>query len=93
LLWQPLAHATMRAFFIWLLILPIRGYKLLLSPWVGHSCRFQPTCSTYAIDALERHGPIRGLWLTIVRLVRCNPWGGSGFDPVPPKVRSDQDQK
>ena len=54
----------MRAFFVWLLILPIRAYKLILSPWLGHSCRFQPTCSAYAIEALETHGPIRGLWLT-----------------------------
>lgn len=74
----------MRAAAIWALTLPIRAYRLLLSPWVGHSCRFQPTCSVYAIEALETHGPLRGLWLTVRRLVRCNPWGGSGYDPVPP---------
>ncbi|WP_084863958.1 membrane protein insertion efficiency factor YidD [Salibaculum halophilum] len=74
----------MRAVLIWLLILPIRAYRLLLSPWLGNACRFQPSCSTYAIEALETHGPLRGLWLTLNRLARCNPWGGSGYDPVPP---------
>jgi len=74
----------MRAVLIWLLIRPIRAYQLLLSPWLGHSCRFQPTCSAYAIEALETHGPVRGLWLALRRVARCNPWGGSGFDPVPP---------
>ena len=74
----------MRALFVWLLKLPIRAYRLILSPWVGHSCRFQPTCSVYAMEALDRHGPVRGLGLTIWRLARCNPWGGSGYDPVPP---------
>lgn len=68
----------------WLLSLPIRAYRLVLSPWVGMHCRFQPTCSAYALEALERHGPFRGSWLTIRRLARCHPCGGSGFDPVPP---------
>ncbi|MEM9427493.1 MAG: membrane protein insertion efficiency factor YidD [Pseudomonadota bacterium] len=76
----------MRASVTWLLILPIRAYRLILSPWIGHSCRFQPSCSAYAIEALETHGPVRGLWLTLRRLARCNPWGGSGLDPVPPPV-------
>ncbi len=67
----------------WLLSLPVRAYRLLLSPWVGHGCRFQPTCSVYALDALERHGAIRGGWLALRRILRCNPWGGSGYDPVP----------
>ncbi|MEL6681889.1 MAG: membrane protein insertion efficiency factor YidD [Pseudomonadota bacterium] len=75
--------ARLRAVCIWVLILPIRGYRMFFSPWLGHSCRFQPTCSAYAIEALERHGPVRGLFLTLRRLGRCNPWGGSGFDPVP----------
>jgi len=77
----------MRSVLIWLLILPIRAYRLLLSPWLGHACRFQPSCSAYAIEALETHGPLRGLWLTLNRLARCNPWGGSGYDPVPPTRR------
>ncbi|MDG1210997.1 MAG: membrane protein insertion efficiency factor YidD [Paracoccaceae bacterium] len=72
----------MRAALTWLLILPIRAYRLFLSPWLGHSCRFHPTCSVYAIEALQRHGPLRGLWLTLRRIVRCNPWGGCGFNPV-----------
>ncbi len=66
-----------------LLTLPIRAYRLMLSPWVGHGCRFQPTCSAYALEALERHGAIKGLWLTVRRLARCHPWGGHGYDPVP----------
>lgn len=74
----------MKGFLTWLLILPIRAYRLILSPWVGHSCRFQPSCSVYAIEALNTHGPVRGLWLTLRRIVRCNPWGGFGYDPVPP---------
>ena len=67
-----------------ILALPVHGYRLLLSPWMGHGCRFQPTCSAYALEALRIHGGLRGGWLTLVRLARCNPWGGSGFDPVPP---------
>lgn len=61
----------------------IRGYQLFISPWIGPRCRFLPTCSDYALDALARHGAIRGGWLTVRRLVRCHPFGGSGFDPVP----------
>ena len=66
-----------------LLALPIQAYRLLLSPWVGHHCRFQPTCSAYALEALERHGALRGGWLALRRLIRCRPAGGSGYDPVP----------
>ena len=63
--------------------LPVRAYRLLLSPWVGHSSRFQPTCSAYALEALERHGALRGGWLMLRRIARCHPWGGSGIDNVP----------
>ncbi len=66
-----------------LLALPVRGYRLILSPWLGWSCRYQPTCSQYALDALESHGALRGGWLALRRIARCNPWGGSGYDPVP----------
>ncbi|SIS70778.1 membrane protein insertion efficiency factor YidD [Phaeovulum vinaykumarii] len=66
-----------------LLALPVHAYRLVLSPWLGNSCRFQPTCSAYALEALERHGAIRGGWLALWRILRCNPWGGSGYDPVP----------
>jgi uncharacterized protein len=61
----------------------IRGYQLLISPLLPPSCRFLPTCSDYAIEALARHGPMRGTGLAIVRLARCHPWGGDGYDPVP----------
>jgi putative membrane protein insertion efficiency factor len=62
-----------------------RAYKLTLSPWIGRSCRFVPTCSDYARDALILHGPVRGGWLAVRRLCRCHPFGGSGLDPVPPR--------
>jgi uncharacterized protein len=62
-----------------------RGYKLTLSPLIGQSCRFLPTCSDYGRDALIAHGPVRGGWLTVRRLCRCHPFGGSGYDPVPPQ--------
>ena len=66
-----------------LLAVPIRAYRLLLSPWLGRGCRFQPSCSAYALAALERHGALRGGWLATWRILRCNPWGGAGYDPVP----------
>lgn len=66
-----------------LLIGLVRGYRLLLSPWLGSACRFEPTCSVYAIEALERHGAARGSWLTVARLARCQPWCQGGHDPVP----------
>lgn len=58
-------------------------YRGAISPLLPRSCRFTPTCSQYAIEALRRHGPFKGLWLTVKRIVRCHPWGGSGYDPVP----------
>ncbi len=67
-----------------LLALPVRAYRLVLSPWVGHYCRYQPTCSAYALEALERHGGLRGGWLILRRIGRCHPLGGHGYDPVPP---------
>lgn len=68
-----------------LIALPIRAYRLIFSPWVGHNCRYQPTCSAYALEALERHGALRGGWLALRRIGRCHPWGRSGYDPVPPR--------
>ncbi len=65
--------------------LPIRAYRLVLSPWVGMHCRYQPTCSAYALEALETHGPIKGSWLAFKRVGSCHPFGGHGFDPVPAK--------
>lgn len=66
------------------LALPVRAYRLVFSPWVGHNCRYLPTCSAYALEALERHGALRGGWLAARRIARCHPWGGSGIDEVPP---------
>ncbi|MDE5902919.1 MAG: membrane protein insertion efficiency factor YidD [Muribaculaceae bacterium] len=66
-----------------LLILPILFYRGAISPHFPPSCRFTPTCSAYAVEALRKHGPLKGLWLTLRRLSRCHPWGGSGYDPVP----------
>jgi putative membrane protein insertion efficiency factor len=65
------------------LILLVRVYQITLSPLLPTSCRYYPSCSTYAIEALERHGAIRGGWLTLRRLVRCNPFTPGGYDPVP----------
>lgn len=66
-----------------ILSMPVRAYRMLFSPWVGYHCRYQPTCSAYALEALEKHGALRGGWLTIRRLARCHPLGGSGIDNVP----------
>lgn len=66
-----------------LLILPIRFYRACISPMFPPSCRYVPTCSQYAIEAITKHGPFKGLWLAMKRLMRCHPWGGSGYDPVP----------
>ncbi len=68
---------------VWLLILPIKFYKNFISPLTPPSCRYTPTCSTYAIEAIRKYGPFKGLWLAVKRILRCNPWGGSGYDPVP----------
>ncbi|MGH1458726.1 MAG: membrane protein insertion efficiency factor YidD [Paracoccaceae bacterium] len=73
---SPLAH---------LLALPIRAYRLVFSPWVGFNCRYQPTCSAYALEALQKHGAFRGGWMAAKRIGRCNPWGNCGYDPVPDK--------
>lgn len=66
-----------------ILLLPIYFYKGAISPLTPPSCRFTPSCSTYAVEALRRHGPVKGLYLAIRRILRCHPWGGSGYDPVP----------
>ena len=67
----------------WLLIVPIRFYQKYISPLTPATCRFTPTCSHYAIEAIRKHGPFKGLALAVWRILRCNPWGGSGYDPVP----------
>ncbi len=61
-------------------------YRAALSPWFGQECRFIPTCSAYALDALEQHGALRGSLFAIGRICRCHPWGGMGYDPVPPRT-------
>ncbi len=66
-----------------LLILPILFYQRFVTPFTPPSCRFTPTCSEYARQALMKHGPVKGLLLAVWRVLRCNPWGGSGYDPVP----------
>lgn len=65
------------------LILLIRIYQVTLSPWLGKSCRYTPTCSNYGIEAIRKYGFFKGGWLTFKRILSCNPWGGSGYDPVP----------
>lgn len=71
-----------------LLIALVSGYRLLLKPWLGNACRFEPSCSAYAIEALERHGALAGSALTGWRLVRCQPWCDGGCDPVPHNPRA-----
>ena len=66
-----------------ILIIPVKIYQLSISPLLPNSCRYTPTCSSYAIEALKKHGPIKGLILTIKRVSKCHPWGGHGYDPVP----------
>ena len=68
---------------VWILCLPILFYRTCISPFTPPSCRFTPTCSASALEALRKHGAIKGLWLAAKRILRCNPWGGSGYDPVP----------
>ena len=66
-----------------LLALPVHAYRAVFSPWVGHNCRYTPTCSVYALEALQKHGGLKGGWLMICRIARCNPFGGHGIDNVP----------
>ena len=70
---------------IFLPLLLIRFYQLAISPYLPRACRYEPSCSRYGVEALQQHGLIRGGWLTIKRIGRCHPWGGSGYDPVPDK--------
>jgi hypothetical protein len=65
------------------LLMLVRGYRTFVSPWLPPACRYTPSCSEYAEEALRRHGATRGSWLALRRLLRCHPWGGTGYDPVP----------
>lgn len=67
----------------WFFILLIKFYQGAISPYLAPSCRYSPTCSQYGVEAIKKHGPIYGGWLTIKRIASCHPWGGSGYDPVP----------
>lgn len=61
----------------------IKIYQWVISPWLGPKCRYTPTCSQYGLEAFKKYGPVKGFWLTLKRIASCNPWGGSGYDPVP----------
>ena len=80
--WQSVRAALKRAL-AYPFILLVRFYQVCISPLKPPCCRFTPTCSQYALQALRKHGPVKGLYLTVWRVLRCNPWGGSGYDPVP----------
>ncbi len=73
----------MKKMFSYLLLLPIYFYKYSISPLLPPACRYTPTCSEYAIEAIKKHGPVKGFWLALKRFMRCHPWGGHGYDPVP----------
>ncbi len=73
----------LREVVIALLLFLIRIYRRYISPLTPPACRFTPTCSQYAMEAIQKHGPIKGLYLAVRRILRCHPWGGSGYDPVP----------
>jgi putative membrane protein insertion efficiency factor len=75
----------------WPLLGLVRAYRKLLSPLLGANCRFEPTCSAYAEEALRTHGGLCGGWLSLRRICRCHPWGGSGYDPVPLPRKQDSD--
>lgn len=73
----------LRAASVWVLSLPIHFYQIGISPLFPPTCRFTPTCSTYALQALRKYGPFKGTYLAVRRILRCHPWGKSGYDPVP----------
>lgn len=80
---QPPSAYLFRKLFARLLLTPVYIYRYFISPLLGVKCRFAPTCSAYAIEAVEKYGALRGSWLAVKRISRCHPFGGSGYDPVP----------
>lgn len=75
----------------WPLLALVCLYRYTISPFLGNNCRYQPTCSQYAIEALREHGAFRGAWLAAKRISKCHPWGGSGYDPVPGAEQDDDE--
>jgi putative membrane protein insertion efficiency factor len=73
----------MKNIFSYIILLPIYFYRYCISPFTPASCRYTPTCSEYAVEAVKKYGALRGLWLAVKRIARCHPWGGHGYDPVP----------
>lgn len=67
----------------YLFIALVKFYRLVISPWMPSSCRYHPTCSQYSLEALQKHGALKGIWLTAKRILRCHPWSDGGYDPVP----------
>ncbi|MBP6947649.1 MAG: membrane protein insertion efficiency factor YidD [Bacteroidales bacterium] len=80
--WLKLLTVARKVVIFPLLIL-LKFYKFFISPYVGNACRYSPTCSVYAMEALRKHGLFKGSYLAVKRILRCHPWGGSGYDPVP----------
>ena len=84
---------ALRSLAVWMLLLPIRFYQRAISPWLPPSCRFTPTCSQYAVEAISKYGVLKGCWLGFKRILRCNPLCKGGYDPVPPKGRWKNDDR
>lgn len=81
------------ALLAWPLLALVQLYRIAISPWLGANCRFEPTCSEYALVALRTHGAFTGSWLAAKRIGRCHPWGGTGYDPVPDNGESDAESR
>lgn len=86
-------RSRLSVFFVFLLKLPVRFYQYCISPFLGANCRYDPTCSAYMIEALEKHGAAKGLFLGVKRFFRCHPFGGFGYDPVPSKEKDNKSCK
>ncbi|WP_103665734.1 membrane protein insertion efficiency factor YidD [Gracilimonas amylolytica] len=80
----------LKVIFSKLIIILVRFYQLAISPWLGKSCRYTPTCSHYMIEAVNEWGPLKGFWLGIKRIGSCHPWGGEGYDPVPKRTSNPE---